>query len=204
MINLTEGLFVGKGCHRKTYINPENPETVIKILYNNSKDAEIQLKRELDHNLCLQKKHKDLQGIAKYFGTIATDMGKGYVFECVRDFDTNDISESLEGYIKRGAFIEDNGELLYKALRKLKDNMLKYGIIPMEMYPYNILCRKNKEGTSFECIIIDDIGTAVLIPIEYWFTFAANNRINRRWKRFLNHVVGLNNHPILLDIIRKL
>lgn len=58
MINLTEELFVGKGCHRKTYINPENPETVIKILYNNSKDAEIQLKRELDHNLCLQKNTK--------------------------------------------------------------------------------------------------------------------------------------------------
>ena len=82
--------------------------------------------------------------------------------------------------------------------------MLKYGIIPMEMRSLNILCRKNKDGFSFECVIIDEIGTAVLIPIEYWFTIFANNRINRRWKRFLKHLVEFNNHSVLLEIIKKL
>ena len=105
MINLTEELFIGKGCHRKTYINPDDSDTVIKILYCTDKSAEIQLNRELKHNASLQKKHKDLQGIAKYKGIINTNLGTGYVFELVRDLHTGYISESLNDYIKRNAFI---------------------------------------------------------------------------------------------------
>lgn len=203
LINLTEDLFLGNGSHRRTYINPENSNTVIKILYNKSKDAVAQLNREIKHNLMLQSRYKDLRGVAKYLGKVATNLGEGYIFELIKDIDTDNISESLEEYISRNAFIDDNGEALYKSLCELKNNMFKYGIIPMEMYPDNILCRKSG-GNYFDLIIIDDIGTASFIPIEYYFSFAANNRIQRRWNRLLNNIIDINSNPLIISITSKL
>ena len=49
----------------------------------------------------------------------------------------------------------------------------------------NILFQKTDENT-YRVRIVNDMGSAVLIPLEYYFTHFAHTKIKRRWKMFLN------------------
>ena len=204
MIKLNDDLFIGEGYHKKTYFNPKNPNTCIKILQKDNQEALHQLTREVKHNKNLQQKNPDLKGVAKFLGMVETNLGLGYEFELVKDEDTGEISESLEAYLKRGAWLVDDGAELLAMLQKLKSDMIKYGIIPMEMYAANILCKKYSSNRYKELIIIDDIGTASLIPIEYYFSFAAKKRIERRFKRMADRFLQISDHEIIKKVINSL
>lgn len=41
-------------------------------------------------------------------------------------------------------------------------------------------------STGYRLCIINDMGSAALIPLEYYLGFVAKIRINKRWSRFIN------------------
>jgi len=182
MIFLNEGLFLGQGYHKATYQHPHDPSLCIKIAINSNKDAKKQLTRELKHNISLQKKHRKVKGLSLYLGTASTNLGKGYLFEVVKDYDGR-ISKSLLDYLNEQNFLNLEMLKLPKLLSTLKKNMLEQLIIPMNIEPQNILCKKSDENHA-EFVIIDEIGTAAFVPLEYFFSFAAKKRIERKWNKF--------------------
>ncbi|MDR1285572.1 MAG: hypothetical protein LBJ88_05180 [Campylobacteraceae bacterium] len=181
---LNEKEFIGMGSHRKCYIHPEDDSLCVKILHDNSKAAKKQLSREIKYNEKL--KGHNIPILPKYYGKISTNMGQGYVFEFVKNVGGG-TSKSLLNYLTSDILLRDNFDGLVDALKRLKADMLFYKIITMAFYPQNILYKKDENGFG-RFIIIDDIGSAALIPIEYYFSFAARARINRKWERFLNHI----------------
>ena len=204
LLILNEKLFIGKGCHKATYLHPKDQNKCVKILINHDLGARKQLKRELILNDNLQKKHPNLQNLSRYLGTADTNLGVGYIFELVLDFNQQ-ISESLETYLKNTSFLQMNYQRLLQDLLTLKTHMLEQGIIPMEIMPYNLLYQHVDEGRG-EFIIIDEIGTAAFIPLEKYFRTFTKARINRKWHRFADFLANNFDNPqvkeLALDLVK--
>lgn len=181
-IILTEKSFISGGANKKVYKNPKEPLQCIKICYNNSsKDME----RELYYRR-LRAKH-DLSStlLPAYYGTVATNMGLGYVFEYVCDADGSQsltLNEFLEK-IDENTTSEQDIQKTRRMIARFKREWLSEGIVINDMCFPNFMVQQLANG---ECRIriIDDIGSQVLIPLEYYFAFFARKKVLRYWERF--------------------
>ncbi|MDR1460541.1 MAG: hypothetical protein LBI78_02735 [Campylobacteraceae bacterium] len=113
------------------------------------------------------------------------------------------VSKSLLDYLTFDILLQENFDKLVDALKRLKADMLFYKIITMEFYPQNILYKKDNDGSG-RFVIIDDIGSAALIPIEYYFTFAAHARINRKWKRFTEYLAKKYTNSLVQELVKQI
>lgn len=89
---------VGVGHHRMCYIDPEDNSKCIKIIYNPSKHASEEVRREVSYYKRLQKSLKDWSGIPRYYGEVETNLGTGYVFDRTVDFDGKPSQTMQERY----------------------------------------------------------------------------------------------------------
>lgn len=78
---------VGVGHHRICFIDPEDSHKCIKVTYSPSKHASEEVRREVAYYRRLQKSLKDWSGIPKYYGEVETNLGSGYVYDRIIDFD---------------------------------------------------------------------------------------------------------------------
>ncbi|MDR1976571.1 MAG: hypothetical protein LBQ18_06215 [Campylobacteraceae bacterium] len=198
-IHLDDSHFIGNGVHKKCYIHPDNSLLCIKILYKEDKGAQKQLKREIKYNKKL--KDKDIPFLPKYHGVIATNIGKGYQFDFIKNYDGSQ-SHSLSDYLSSETLLRDNFSMLVEALKRLKQHMFFYNVATMNIYPQNILYKKESEKEG-KFIIIDDIGTASLIPLEYYFPFAAKARVKRRWHRLISYMEYTYKDSLAKELIKS-
>ena len=160
---------------------------IIRICASNSRTIEggqKDLLREINYIDVLNRRHKDYSILPQYFGKVNTNLGTGYVFEIIRDYNGNK-TQTLEDFITSPTLFAENFDLIVHLLKNLKDELYKNEIITMVLFPENILFQKTDENT-YRVRIVNDMGSAVLIPLEYHFKYFAHTKILRRWKMFLD------------------
>lgn len=140
--------------------------------------------REINYIDVLKRRQKDYSILPQYFGKFETNLGTGYVFEIIRDYDGNK-TKTLEDFITSPALFAENFDLIVQLLKDLKNELYKNEIITMVLFPENILFQKI-DAHNYRVRIVNDMGSAVLIPLEYYFDHFAHAKILRRWKMFLN------------------
>lgn len=202
---LREEDYFGKGTHKKCYIHPENNKLCIKVIYqSNNGKAWKELRRELSYYLQLKKKNLTSEILPRYYGEVSTNLGPGYIYDIVRDSD-NQISKELHHYLASENLLKENFEQLNKSLKNLKHEMLKEGVITSGLYPENILCKKDCNG-EIKLLIVDNIGTATFIPIEYYFYSFARARIIKRWNRFIEEIKTrpYSTNSLIIELIKKI
>ena len=79
----------------------------------------------------------------QYLGKINTNLGTGYVFEIIRDYNGNK-TQTLEDFITSPTLFAENFDLIVHLLKNLKDELYKNEIITMVLFPENILFQKNR------------------------------------------------------------
>lgn len=181
IIQLDDSLLYGQGSHKKCFLHPHNKNLCIKIAYNEGRQKD--LIREINYIDVLKRRHKDYSILPKYFGKVNTNLGTGYVFEIIRDYN-NGRTQTLEDFITDLNLFSQNYSLIVRLLKELKEKLYKNEIITMVLFPENILFQKTDENT-YRVRIVNDMGSAVLIPLEYHFKYFAHTKILRRWKMFL-------------------
>lgn len=181
IIQLDDSLLYGQGSHKKCFLHPHNKNLCIKIAYNEG--GQKDLIREINYIDVLKRRHKDYSILPKYFGKVNTNLGTGYVFEIIRDYN-NGRTQTLEDFITDLNLFSQNYSLIVRLLKELKEKLYKNEIITMVLFPENILFQKTDENT-YRVRIVNDMGSAVLIPLEYHFKYFAHT-ILRRWKMFLD------------------
>ncbi len=181
VIQLDDSLLYGQGSHKKCFLHPHNKNLCIKIAYNEG--GQKDLIREINYIDVLKRRHKDYSILRKYFGKVNTNLGTGYVFEIIRDYN-NGRTQTLEDFITDLNLFSQNYSLIVRLLKELKEKLYKNEIITMVLFPENILFQKTDENT-YRVRIVNDMGSAVLIPLEYHFKYFAHTKILRRWKMFL-------------------
>lgn len=179
ILKLDDTLLYGQGSHKKCFLHPHNKNLCIKIAYNEG--GQKDLIREINYIDVLKRRHKDYSILPKYFGKVNTNLGTGYVFEIIRDYN-NGRTQTLEDFITDLNLFSQNYSLIVSLL---KEKLYKNEIITMVLFPENILFQKTDEN-NYRVRIVNDMGSAVLIPLEYHFKYFAHTKILRRWKMFLD------------------
>ena len=189
MIDLSGVEYFGKGGVRACYVHPENPDRCIKILQpailGNPyvlKKAHKQVSREQAYYKRLQKRGISWSHLAQSYGTIETSEGPGDVFDLIRDFD-GEVSKTLEYYFADESLTGKYFVDLKKGLRDLFQYIKNEQIITTNIKWPNLVYKRLSEEKG-QIIIIDDIGTAVLIPLVYYFESQAKTSIERKIDRF--------------------
>ena len=83
-IILSDDLYLSRGMHKWVYYHPHNHSLCIKIPYTPN---DIDLSRELRYRKILHSQNKTISLLPKYYGEINTNLGKGYIFERIQDYD---------------------------------------------------------------------------------------------------------------------
>lgn len=189
---LTEGLFLGQGLHKATYIHPENFNLCVKVPFV-ANDAE--LKHELAYRKARQLKHLESSALTGYYGSVDTNIGKGYVFERIFDNETEKPSKTMEDIFNR----ENNKviigqkadiELIKYILKDLHMHIFDDKIITNDTTLFNFLIQYNGKS-AWPCVrIIDNIGSPVAIPLLYYFDSLAQSHIRRYWQRLTNVIIA--------------
>ena len=146
-----------------------------------------ELLRELKYYKHLESYLGDWRGLPRYYGEVETNLGTGYVYDKIVDFDGKASKTLVErfGSPKESVFRrQELVDIVNKLLRYLYDNR----IVTMTLKPYNILCQRISETEIFP-VVCDNIGEASFIPIashSAWFCHLKQRRI---FQRFLNQPI---------------
>ena len=196
---LNDELFIGMGGQQKTFIHPTDPSKCVKIAY---KGSNRDLKKELRYRRICEDHLKNSRLITKYFGEVPTNMGTGYVYERVRDFNGN-TSKDLKKFLETISPNAESLKIVEKILLGFKEDFMRECIVTVDRNTANFMVQETSPGV-YQVRIVDNIGTPVLIPLVYYFRFAAKWKARRIWNRWVDDL--LKNFPqlILPELVEKL
>lgn len=180
-LELSDSLIIGRGTHKITYHHPTCSHLCVKILFQQN---DIDMQRELKYRAT---RKQSSQLLPKYWGTINTNLGTGYIFEKILDFD-NSLSLTLDEYIKNGFATMNETKLknhIKEILLSFQKSWFKEKIVVSNIELVNFMVQR-KSPTETYIKIVDNIGTPVLVPIAYYFDYFVTKRAEKYWKRFLN------------------
>lgn len=166
VLTLTDEFFIGQGAHKKVYMHPTNKSLCIKILFST---PDVDLDRELYYRSTRQKRHLKTTMLPEYLGTINTNLGKGYVFERIYDYD-GQTSATIKDFIKGSTASPEHIAHVENVITTFKELLFDEKIITSDMDPVNFLVQKTSP-TQFTIRIIDNIGSPVLIPLAFFFDY---------------------------------
>lgn len=183
-LELSEVLFIGKGHHKAVYKHPANENLCIKIPFAL---PDVDITKELAYRKALSRRKKKLSLLTEYLGTVETNLGTGYVFERIVDYDGSASTlwkSVLEGKIP---VRETFGVSALDLLMKFRDVMLAEKVVVSDVDAANFMIMRTS-ADSFVFKVVDNIGTPVFLPLAYYIDFIAEKRIQRYWNRWIHGV----------------
>ncbi|MEX9909371.1 YrbL family protein [Providencia huaxiensis] len=179
-ISLPASDLIASGRQRACYQHPDYHDLCIKVHLNGRDDKETL--REIRYYKRLYRKNFTTKTISHYYGTQQTDQGLGYVFQLIKD-KTGNVSHTLDYYLKNKQLFLKHKKNMKVAYEQFKKNIYKEAITTMALKTYNIVYQLGYKPYG-QFFIIDNLGSANLIPIDYFSTKIARSTLNRRFTDF--------------------
>lgn len=183
MLQLKRSAFIGKGLHRECFVHPEDKNLCIKVVVRGDQSES---EREESYYRHLQQRQIIWQSLPKFHGHVETSMGRGAIFDLVRD-DGGAISRTLEYYLSSANEEALDEGCLKAALDFLWDDLYQQKILTITIKPKNVLYQMLNENKG-RLIIVDNIGNSDSIPICNYIGFLAREKTKRKWQRFLSEL----------------
>ncbi|MDJ0833080.1 MAG: YrbL family protein [Gammaproteobacteria bacterium] len=190
-IHLAAADLIGEGSRRFCYRYPGNEHLCIKIPMA-KKNGFKQQNREVRYYQKLKKRGVPTERITHYHGQVDTNLGTGYVYDAIRDFDGSP-SLQLIDYMRQQP---ERGAEYLAILGQLEDYLFRYRVIIYDLSAWNILCRRD-ENDALEPFIIDGVGDIVAIPVFNLSDRLVRQKIQRRWMRMIRYLTQ--NFDFMLD-----
>jgi hypothetical protein len=168
---------LGEGSTRKVYIHPKDCNKCIKI--EKKKVAMWKRKRANKNEYKKLSKLSNLNSYTKNFGFVDTNLGKGLVFELIKNSDKT-ISLTLKNFVKKYSISDD---LIYK-LNELKKNLLKDQLLIDDLNLQNILVQTDTSKIE-KLIVCDGITKKTIIDVrKFMYTkFLKKMFIERKFRK---------------------
>jgi len=180
MIELNDRDYIAEGVARKVYQHPEYPNRCIKI--GKAEIEEHHLYKEINYHIKIKSKNRakfDYPFFAEYHGEVSTNLGKGFIYDLIRDESSQSVSLTLRHYIEMpNSPLSDT--LILEELEHLKQQMIKNKIFVGDLRARNICCKMLKDG-SVQFIVIDGLGHRDFLPLADWFGYFARKKVERRF-----------------------
>ena len=196
---LSDELFIGMGGQQKTFIHPKDPSKCVKISYIG---INRDIKKELRYRKICAESLKNSRLITKYFGEVSTNMGTGYVYERVRDFNGN-TSKDLRNFLVIMSDDAESLKIVENVLLGFKEDFMRECIVTVDRNTANFMVQETAPGV-YQVRIVDNIGTPVLIPLVYYFRFAAKWKARRIWNRWVDDLEKNFSQAVLPALVEKL
>lgn len=180
VLKINEELFIGSGGHQATYIHPIDPMKCIKIPHMKD-DGDV--KKEMRYREICAAKLERSKLVTEFFGTIETNLGLGYVFERVIDYDGK-ASLDMKKFLPKTKPDAKTLQKIWTVLLNFKSDFLRENIAIVDMDIENFMVQEHAPG-AYRVRIVDNIGTPVLIPLVYYFEFIAAWKAKRYWNRIV-------------------
>lgn len=183
-IYLSPKQLIAAGRQRACYQHPEYDDLCIKVHLNGRSDKESL--REIRYYKRLYKKSLSTNTISHYYGTQETNFGLGYVFQLIKD-KTGNVSHTLEYYLKNKNILLKHKKNMRIAYEQFKKTIYEEAIATMALKTYNIVYQLGYKPHG-QFFIIDNLGSANLIPLDYFSATIARSTLNRRFADFENRL----------------
>ena len=170
VLTINEELFIGSGGHQATYVHPLDPRKCIKIPHLKD-DGDV--RKEMRYRRICAAKLERSKLVTEFFGTVETNLGLGYVFERVIDYDGK-TSRDMKKFLPTT-----------RPDAHFKSDFLRENIAIVDTDIENFMVQETAPD-SYRVRIVDNIGTPVLIPLVYYFEFAAAWKAKRYWNRIVD------------------
>lgn len=197
IIDLSNAILIGEGDHKKSYVDPTDSSRCIKILFTTH---DVDMERELKYRRSRERRNLPSRLLPAYYGTVETNMGKGYVFERVADFDGKS-SRTFQNIFDKADSDKRLIPFVEEMMKKFKQLLFEELIVTSNVESSNFLVQRASE-TKFSVRIIDNIGSPVFFPLAYYFDFFARRHLQKYWKRFLKELQE--DHPaVMTDALKR-
>ena len=202
VVVIDKAKLLGKGGSKVVYVDPRDAGRCIKIIFNHEKITK-DLKMEIAYRRTRKiRRLPSSKLMVEYYGTVETDMGTGFVFERVADYD-GETSRTFEDIINLQLEAESLGKSVSEflrtekeypdiraALRQFRQELFEENIIIPDMGAFNYVVQF--EGpTKWRVRIVDDIGCHSFVPLMNWIDYFGRAHVRRRWDRFIREIASL-------------
>ncbi len=176
VITLHESLLIGVGGRRKCYRHPENPRLCVKVYHSASNDASKTLKKEIVELKELKRLLSKTTSIIipKFYGTVETNFGCGYLFEYILNDDGTDCHTLCQWLDKYPLQAETLRNKLYQ---QIYDDCIVLSDLHME----NILI-KEMENNEIQFALVDGLGEPTLIKVRTLFPYFLRRNLPKRFR----------------------
>lgn len=201
-LDLSNETPIAKGGERAVYLDPRNPERLIKVLLpiavqNRGGPVRSFFTRftpRLHRSFLLRQEYREylrimlrnLEGdnhlpMAHLFGFVETDLGIGFVAERVHHADMGP-APTWRKIVKEGTAEQSDID----ALSDFCKRMLEYGVRSSDLTASNVvLGHRSSEGKSgpYEAVLIDGYGDVHVVPVRTWSKAANRISLIKRFNR---------------------
>ena len=179
IVELNEDLLIGTGGHKKVYIDPRDDKRCIKILLE-----------EKCEDWEREKKYREIRSgrgrrsimLPEYYGEIATNLGTGYLFERVVDYDGK-TSKDIGEFLRTTEILPTPLEIEY-LIKRLFYCMLAEKIIVTNAEYCNFLVQRITPNLN-QIRVVDNIGSHIIIPLDCYIDKLADRHIKRYFVRLI-------------------
>ncbi len=199
ILEIKQELFIGAGGHNATYIHPIDKTKCIKIPHTPD-DGDV--KKEMRYRKMCAKKLEKSRLVTEFFGTIETNLGLGYVFERVLDYNGK-TSKDLKDFLPKARPDTQTLQRIWTILLNFKSDFLRENIAIVDTDITNFMVQEPAPG-AYRVRIVDNIGTPVLIPLVYWFEFAAAWKAKRYWNKIVDYMAENYSETIPPELVVQL
>ena len=200
MINLNEVHSFAQGGNRKCYINPNNPQTCLKVgrqdIIKDIKSKlpwykKLRVTKSFDDNLREEQAYKQnairnassdsvWDHLAKWHGMVETTMGPASETELIQN--NNEIAETLETYLFREGLTKE----IIQSISVFEHWLREYLVLTKNIIPHNIVIKRDKKLITLK--IVDGLGCKSFIPLPKYSKFFAKIYVERRIKLFWSRI----------------
>ncbi|ELZ5938176.1 hypothetical protein U0L13_000312 [Providencia stuartii] len=179
-IVLSPSQLIASGRQRACYHHPEREDLCVKVHHADRDDKETI--REIKYYKRIYRNKSSSETISDYYGTQETNMGTGYVFQLIKD-KTGAVSNTLDYFFKNKNYFLKHQKNMRIAYDIFKKTIFKDAIVTMALKPYNIVYQLGYKPHG-QFVIIDNLGSANLIPVDYFSSTLARTTLSRRFANF--------------------
>lgn len=177
MLILNENLLIAKGGTRNCYHHPTRNDQCVKVTHTGGIRMYLRTLREIYYTK--KYKTKKFEVAPYYYGKTKTNLGTGYIFGKVKDWNGK-TSITLLNFVKY-----NNEDKILAMISQMYNSFLKNRALVHDLHPGNIVVYYKDLKTDPYLVLIDGIGNNDFIKICDYSKFFHKKKLNRKFDRLI-------------------
>lgn len=182
MITLDDSLLINRGSERNCYRHPSDTLSCIKVIGQYTRRTNTRIQRELKYLKKYKQPPNKLELIPDFHGKIDTNLGTGYSFQLITDFDGT-ISISLANHLKK----HGTNYIICQRIVEMYYAFLKSSAVVSDLHPGNLLLQRHSKE-DFSLIMIDGFGNSDFVKICDYSSYFQKKKLVRKFQRLLTNM----------------